>query len=69
MMEKRLGTFVIIYFMVGLIFAAIYAVFYHWPPLSFFSPGFFSVVFTWPIQLPGFLVDFQIYGFPGKTLL
>lgn len=68
-MEKKLATFAIIYFILGLIFASIYAIFYHWPPLSFFSPGFFAVVFTWPVQLPGLFYDFQIYGLAGKTLI
>lgn len=68
-MDKKIGTFVIIYFIIGIIFASIFAIFYHWPPLSFFSPGFFVVAFTWPIQLFGFISDFQIYGLTGKTLI
>jgi len=67
--EKKIINFVVIYFLLGLIFATIFAFFYHWPPLSFLSPGFYAVTLTWPIQLPGFVWDFQYYGFAGKTLL
>lgn len=67
-MEKKLTIFAIIYFVIGIIFASLYALFYHWPPLSFFSPGFYVVALTWPIQLPGFISDFSYYGFTGKTL-
>lgn len=68
-MSKKLSTFAIIYFVTGLIFAIIYALFYHWPGLSFFSPGFYAVVLTWPIQLPGFVLDLQYYGLAGKVLV
>lgn len=68
-MEKKIGALIVAYFVIGLIFAVVYALFYHWPPLSFFSPGFYVVLLSWPIQLPGFLSDFQFYGIAGKTLL
>lgn len=68
-MEKRLATIAIIYFIVGLFFAIMFAVFYHWPTLSFMSPGFYIVLLSWPLQLPGFILDFQVYGLAGKTLL
>lgn len=67
-MEKKVTTFAIIYFITGLVFAFTYALFYHWPGLSFFSPGFYAVVLTWPGQIPGFIVDFQYYGWTGKVL-
>lgn len=67
-MEKKITTLAIIYFIIGLIFAFGYAFFYHWPGLSFFSPGFYAVVLTWPIQVPGFIVDFQYYGWAGKII-
>ncbi len=67
-MEKKIISVAIAYFVIGLVFAIIYAIFYHWPPLSFFSPGFYAVLLTWPIQLLGFISDFQYYGFTGKTL-
>ena len=68
-MEKKIAPFAIIYFVIGLVFAVIFAIFYHWPPLSLFSPGFYVVALSWPIQLPGFIWDFQYYGLAGKTLL
>ncbi|MFH0937275.1 MAG: hypothetical protein V1808_03195 [Candidatus Daviesbacteria bacterium] len=68
-MEKRIATLAIIYFVIGIFFAIAFSLFYHWPRLSFFSPGFYVVVLTWPIQIPGFFFDFQIYGFTGKILI
>ncbi len=68
-MEKRLTTFAIIYFTIGMFFAVMFALFYHWPALSFLSPGFYIVVFTWPYQAFGLVQDFAIYGFAGKVLL
>lgn len=67
-MEKRIAAIAIIYFLIGLVFAILYALFYHWPPLSFFSPGFYAVILTWPFQTFGFFTDFQYYGLAGKTL-
>lgn len=68
-MEKHFSKIIIFYFIFGLVFAVIYTWFYHWPALSIFSPGFFMVAFTWPIQIFGFIGDFLTYGFAGKTLL
>jgi len=67
-LEKAATTIAILYFVVGIIFAISYALFYHWPALSFFSPGFYAVVLTWPFQLPGFFFDFQYYGLAGKVI-
>jgi len=67
LLSKHVTTIAILYFMIGLVFAILYALFYHWGFLSFFSPGFYVVVITWPIQLPGFIADFSYYGFSGKT--
>jgi hypothetical protein len=64
--EKKLYILITLYFIIGLVFAFAYAIFYHWPALSFLSPGFWSVIFTWPFQAPGFFLDFQTYGFSGK---
>jgi hypothetical protein len=68
-MEKRIATFGVAYFIIGIVFAIGFAMFYHWPPLSYFSPNFYSVVLTWPFQLPGLIWDFQSYGWAGKTLI
>ncbi|MDO8570136.1 MAG: hypothetical protein Q7R97_00940 [Candidatus Daviesbacteria bacterium] len=68
-MEKKFSKIVIFYFIFGLVFACVYAWFYHWPALSLFSPGFFMVAFTWPIQIFGFVGDFMYYGFAGKSLI
>jgi len=67
-LDKKISSLAIIYFTIGILFSILYALFYHWPPLSFFSPGFYAVVFTWPIQVPGFIFDLQTYGFAGKIL-
>jgi len=56
------------YFMAGLIFAVLFALYYRWPPFSFLSPGFYSVIFTWPIQIIGFARDFWTFGFAGKPI-
>ena len=58
----------ILYIIIGLLFAIIYAIFYHWSAFTLFSPGFYIVAFSWPIQLPGFILDFQLYGVAGKQL-
>lgn len=68
-LDKRLTAIGIVYFIVGVVFAVCYALFYHWGFLSFLSPGFFAVALTWPIQFPGFLWDFQLYGLTGKELI
>jgi len=68
-MDKKIAKFAIIYFVVGVIFAFLYAWFYHWGFFSLFSPGFYAVVLTWPAQVPHFFFDFQTYGLNGKTLI
>lgn len=65
-MNKKLSIFIIIYLIIGLLFAIGFALFYHWPPLAYFSPGFYGVIVSWPIQIPGFIYDFRIYGLAGK---
>lgn len=66
--EKLLTNLAILYFIVGLIFAIGYAAYYRWPALSFLSPGFYTVVITWPLQIPGFFQDFINYGLAGKPI-
>lgn len=68
-MEKKIAIFAIIYFLIGIIFAISYALFYHWTALSFFSPGFYLVILSWPIQISGFVADFRYYGLTGKILI
>lgn len=68
-MERKLATAGIIYFTLGILFALIYAMYYHWGAFSFFSPGFYIVVLSWPVQIPGFINDLFIYGLSGKELL
>lgn len=67
-MEKKIATIAVVYFVIGILFAIVFAIFYHWPILSLFSPKFYIVVFTWPFQIFGLIVDFQYYGFAGKIL-
>lgn len=62
------STLAIIYFMAGFVFAIAFAIYYHWPALSFLSPGFYSVILTWPYQAIGFIRDFLIYGLTGKPI-
>ena len=66
--EKLISSIAIGYFIIGVIFAAAFAIYYHWSPLSFFSPGFYSVIFTWPIQTIGLFNDLLIYGLAGKPI-
>lgn len=67
-MEKKITTIAIIYFIIGLFFAIAFDFFYHWGVRALFSPGFYVVALTWPLQLPGFIADFQYYGLTGKVL-
>jgi hypothetical protein len=67
-LERTLSVLAIIYFMIGVVFATCYALFYHWSFFSFLSPGFYAVLLSWPIQLPGLLTDFQLYGWAGKVI-
>lgn len=66
--EKLLSTIAIIYFMLGFVFAVTFALYYRWSTLSFLSPGFYSVIFTWPFQSLGFLKDLLTYGLAGKPI-
>lgn len=67
--EKIISFLASFYVIFGLIFALYYAVYYHWSmPFSLFSPPFFSVLITWPFQIPGFLNDILLYGPGGKLI-
>ena len=66
--EKLLTNIAIAYFIIGLIFAILFALYYKWEATSFFSFNFYSVVFTWPIQLIGFISDLSYYGLSGKPI-
>ncbi|MBI4038167.1 hypothetical protein HY387_00735 [Candidatus Daviesbacteria bacterium] len=66
--EKIITNLAIIYFVIGLLFAIFFAIYYKWPPLSFLSPGFYAVLISWPLQTPGFANDFLIYGLAGKPI-
>jgi len=66
--EKIVTNIAIIYFILGLIFAILYAIYYHWEVLSFLSPGFYAVVLSWPFQTPGFISDLTYYGLTGKPI-
>ncbi|MBI3109904.1 hypothetical protein HYZ06_02575 [Candidatus Daviesbacteria bacterium] len=66
--EKLVTNLAIVYFVIGLLFATSFAVYYKWSPLSFLSPGFFAVVFTWPLQAIGFVGDLLTYGLAGKPI-
>lgn len=66
--EKVLSTIAIIYFMLGFVFAVAFAIYYRWPYLSFLSPGFYSVILTWPFQAIGFAKDLMLYGLSGKPI-
>jgi len=66
--EKAVSIFFIIYFALGLIFAFAFALYYHWPPLSYFSPGFYMVIISWPYQAIGFAKDILYFGLAGKPV-
>lgn len=66
--EKIFSTIAIVYFMLGFIFSIAFAFYYRWSPLSFFSPGFYSVILSWPFQLLGFTRDLFTYGLAGKVI-
>jgi len=66
--SSLISTIGIAYFMIGFVIATLFALYYHWPFLSFLSPGFYSVILTWPYQIIGFTQDFWTYGFAGKPL-
>jgi len=66
--SKLLSNLAIGYFMVGFVVAIAFALYYHWPYLSFLSPGFYSVILTWPYQLLGFGRDLLTFGLAGKPI-
>lgn len=66
--ERILSTLAIIYFMFGFVFAIGFAIYYRWPGLAFLSPGFYSVIFTWPYQAIGFTNDLLQFGLAGKPI-
>lgn len=68
MITKILSTIAISYFIIGFVFAIGFAIYYHWSALSFLSPGFYSVILTWPYQAIGFTQDLINYGLAGKPL-
>jgi len=63
-----ISTITITYFMVGFVVAILFALYYRWSYLSFLSPGFYSVILTWPYQIIGFIRDFLSYGLAGKPI-
>lgn len=66
--EKLLTNLAIMYFIFGLIFAIVFALYYRWELGSFLTPGFYMVVITWPLQSVGFIQDLLTYGFAGKPI-
>lgn len=66
--EKLISTIAIIYFMIGFVFSVAFAIYYRWPTLSFLSPGFYSVILTWPLQAIGFAKDLLTFGLTGKPI-
>ena len=66
--EKIVTNIAIIYFMLGLIFATLFAIYYRWEVLSFLSPGFYAVVLSWPYQAIGLIRDLLYYGLTGKPI-
>lgn len=66
--ERWIANIAIAYFIFGVVFAICFALYYKWGALSFFSPNFFSVVFTWPYQAIGFTGDLYTYGLAGKPI-
>lgn len=66
--ERLISTIAIAYFMIGFVIALAFAIYYRWSFLSFLSPGFYSVILTWPIQSIGFINDLLIYGLAGKPI-
>ncbi len=63
-----LSSLAIGYFMFGLVFAIAFALYYKWPFISFLSPGFYSVILTWPYQAIGFVNDLLNFGLSGKPI-
>lgn len=67
-MSRKLSIVLIAYFLAGVVFAFIFALFYRWTPFAYFSPGFYMVILTWPLQINGLWQDFLTYGFAGKPI-
>lgn len=67
-MEKKVSVCFVLYFILGLIFAFLFALYYRWPALGYFSPGFYMVIFSWPYQAIGFIKDLLYYGLAGKPI-
>lgn len=67
-MDKKISLFSILYFSFGLIFAFLFALYYHWEPTGYLSPGFYMVIFTWPYQAIGFIKDILYFGVAGKPI-
>lgn len=65
---KLVSNLAIAYFMIGFVVAILFALYYRWSYLSFLSPGFYSVILSWPYQLIGFMRDFLNYGLAGKPI-
>lgn len=66
--EKIIANLAIVYFLIGFVFAIFFAIYYKWSYLSFMSPHFFIVAFTWPLQVGGFAGDLFYYGLAGKPI-
>ncbi len=66
--SRIISNIAIGYFMIGFSVAIAFALYYKWPYLSFLSPGFYSVILTWPYQLIGFIGDLLNYGLAGKPI-
>ncbi len=62
------STLAIAYFMAGFVFAILFALYYKWPFISFLSPGFYSVIISWPYQAIGFINDLTAFGLAGKPI-
>lgn len=67
--SSLLSSIAMAYFMIGFVIAILFALYYRWSYLSFLSPGFYSVILTWPIQAIGLFLDFLRYGLAGKPLV
>jgi len=67
-LESKLSNLAIIYSMIGLVFAFLFALYYRWPWYGYFSPGFFAVFISWPYQAIGFVKDLLYYGLAGKPV-
>lgn len=67
-LEKKVSVVAITYFLIGVVFAICFALYYRWEPLAYFSPGFYSVILTWPYQAIGFINDLLYYGLAGKPV-